>query len=123
MLRYKFNSHQWHNPDCDITEVQIDRHSFLTYGVYVSGPKAGQEFMEYYRGENYVAESKRRSYSRVWKEAMPETWLPLWFKARQVYREQWMGLDLKKGVEYLYYDTTDEAKNKHQSNETKTDVL
>jgi hypothetical protein len=62
-----FHSHKNHNPKCDIIEGIIDDDCFITYGIYVNGPKKGQEFCEYYRGENYRMPSKLRSYSRRWK--------------------------------------------------------
>lgn len=59
-----YNSHQVHNPYCDIVEGHIDGDSFLTYGEYVNNPNV--KFVEYYSGENYVVGSKRRSHSRSW---------------------------------------------------------
>lgn len=35
----KFNSRKNHNPSADIIEGHIDGDTFITYGIYVNGPK------------------------------------------------------------------------------------
>jgi hypothetical protein len=85
-LGTKFNSHKVHNPDCDILEGHIDEDTTLTYGVYVKGPKKGQEFCEYYSGENYCVRSKKRSYSRMWSPVnIPVKYFTLWQLLRSTY--------------------------------------
>ena len=69
-VKTEFLSHKNHNPSCDILCGYIDANSFITYGIYVkecNGIKKGSEFMEYYSGENYVPESKKKSTSRMFK--------------------------------------------------------
>lgn len=81
-----YHSHRNHNPDCDILEGYLDQDSLITYGVYIRGPKKGQEFCEYYRGENYRMLSKKRSYSRCWKPTnIPVKYKDLWQLLRSIY--------------------------------------
>ena len=81
-----FRSHKNHNPQCDILEGHIDEDTTLTYGVYVKGPKKGQEFCEYYSGENYCVRSKKRSYSRMWSPVnIPVKYFTLWQLLRSTY--------------------------------------
>ena len=81
-----FRSHKNHNPHCDILEGILDEDSLITYGVYVNGPEKGQEFCEYYRGENYRLGSKKRSYSRCWKPVnIPIKYFTRWQLLRSIY--------------------------------------
>lgn len=81
-----YHSHRNHNPDCDILEGYLDLDSLITYGVYIRGSKKGQEFCEYYRGENYRMHSKKRSYSRCWKPTnIPVKYFTLWQLLRSIY--------------------------------------
>lgn len=83
-----FHSHKNHNPDCDILVGHIDDDTSLTYGIYVKGEKTGQEFCEYYSGENYNVRSKKRSYSRCWSVAdIPVKYKRLWTLLRSSYQE------------------------------------
>ena len=86
----KFNSHTVHNPDCDIVEGHLDIDSFITYGIYVKGPKKGQEFMEYYAGENYNVGSKKRSHSRVYTpDTVPEKYFLAYQTLRSTYEREY----------------------------------
>jgi hypothetical protein len=81
-----YNSHRVHNPDCDIIEGHIDVDTTLTYGVYIKGPRKGQEFCEYYTGRNYCLQSQKRSYSRMWAvDKVPVKYAKLWKLLRSVY--------------------------------------
>jgi hypothetical protein len=85
-----FHSHTVHNPNCDILVGHIDQDTDMTYGRYLTGPNAGEEFMEYYRGPNYVHRStKNSSYSRRWKPInIPVKYFCLWQLLRSVYAQQ-----------------------------------
>ena len=81
-------SHKNHNLECDILEGIIDNDCLIAYGIYVNGPKKGQEFCEYYRGENYRMHSKLRSYSRCWKPSdIPAKYQERWQLLRSVYQQ------------------------------------
>lgn len=81
-----FNSHKNHNPDCDILVGFLDDDSYITYGIYIKGPKKDQEFCEYYRGENYRPRSTKRSYSRLWNPAsIPVKYFTRWQLLRSIY--------------------------------------
>jgi hypothetical protein len=83
-----FHSHENHNPDCDIIVGHIDADTDLTYGIYVKGPKKGEEFCEYYSGENYCPESRKRSYSKLWKPVnIPIKYYTRWQLLRSIYQE------------------------------------
>jgi len=83
----RFFSHKNHNPDCDIMVGQIDDDTSLSYGVYVKGPRTGQEFCEYYSGENYNILSRKRSCSRMWyADKMPIKYRKLWEVLRSNYQ-------------------------------------
>ena len=83
-----FHSHKNHNPACDILEGHIDDDSFITYGIYVNGPRKGQEFCEYYRGKNYNVRSKLKSYSRCWNPTnIPVKYYTMWQLLRSLYDE------------------------------------
>jgi len=69
MNQFKFLSHKSHNPYCDIVVNRISIDAEITWGIYISGPNAGQEFCEYYSGPNYIPNSSnKKSYSRCWKD-------------------------------------------------------
>lgn len=95
--KLKFNSHTWHNNECDILEGHLDSDSFITYGIYVkdsaSGKrKAGDEFMEYYKGSNYVVGSKERPHSRVFGvENIPAKYKAKWNELKAIYEEKYKG--------------------------------
>jgi len=86
-LGVTFHSHTNHNPDCDILVGHIDEDTNLTYGTYIKGPRKGQEFCEYYSGENYCIKSKKRSYSRMWTPVnIPVKYYTLWQVLRSNYQ-------------------------------------
>lgn len=84
-----FHSHNNHNPECDILVGHLDDDTDITYGRYLKGPHAGEEFMEYYSGENYVAKSKKKTnYSRCWKPInIPVKYFCLWQLLRSTYAQ------------------------------------
>lgn len=85
---FRFNSHECHNPACDILEGFIDKDSLLTYGIYVGGPHQGQEFCEYYHGSNYRAGSKAKSYSRHYvAPRIPTAYVSMWEELREMYNK------------------------------------
>lgn len=101
-VKIEFNSHENHNPSCDILCGYIDKDSFITYGVYVTdynGIKKGSEFMEYYSGENYVLDSTKKSNSRAFKiyegQEIPEKYREAWLKLKRMYYTT----DLKRALE------------------------
>lgn len=95
--KLKFNSNTWHNKECDILEGHLDSDSFITYGIYVkdsaSGKhKVGDEFMEYYKGENYVVGSKSRPHSRAFGvENIPAKYKAKWNELKAIYEEKYKG--------------------------------
>ncbi len=90
----KFNSHTNHNPNCDILEGKIDSDSFMTYGIYVLGDKKGQEFMEYYRGENYVVGSTKRSHSNYFAvNNIPSKYKDAWEELKKIYETRYANGD------------------------------
>lgn len=62
--KVKYRPHTEHNPNCDIVEGHISEDAFITYGEYTLDPS--RKFVEYYSGENYKPESRKKSYSRHW---------------------------------------------------------
>lgn len=81
------HSHKNHNPNCDILVGHLDDDTDLTYGIYVNGPETGQEFCEYYSGENYCPNSSKRSYSRMWIPSnIPVKYKQLWQLLRSNYQ-------------------------------------
>lgn len=81
--RIKFNSHKVHNPECDILELKISTDSFITYGVNL---KTGNEFLEYYAGQNYVVRSLAKSTSRKYDyPAIPKKYLQVWHGLKEHY--------------------------------------
>jgi hypothetical protein len=89
----KFNSHKDHNPECDILEGHLDRNSLITYGIYVNGPKKGEEFMEYYSGPNYKPESVgKNSRSKHYKaEDIPAKYKKTWEELKDIYENDYIG--------------------------------
>lgn len=74
-----FNSHKNHNPDTDIVVGRIDDDSEMTYHIGVKGKDKGIEGMEYYKGENYVVGSNKKSSSRNYpKDQIPEKYKKAW---------------------------------------------
>ena len=92
-LQVKFNSHKNHNPSCDILEGHLDKDSFITYGIYIkdSGTrKKGDEFMEYYKGSNYVVNSKEKSFSRVFgPDKIPSKYQKAWEELKEIYEKDY----------------------------------
>jgi hypothetical protein len=85
-----FHSHVNYNPDCDILELPMGE-SIITYGVYVSGPRKGDEFMEYYSGPNYTAYGGKKSYSRCYSvDRIPKAWRPVWEVLKIVYLGEYL---------------------------------
>lgn len=65
-------------------EAKIDNDTKITYGYYTDGALKGKEFMEYYRGENYVAGSNAKSLSRKYmSEEIPLKYRIAWGKLKQ----------------------------------------
>ena len=89
MTKHRLLSHKNHNPQCDIIESRIDKDSFITYGIYVNGPKTGDEFFEYYRGSNYNVGSKLPSYSlnKDGEDNVPKAHKNRWNAAREYYQD------------------------------------
>jgi hypothetical protein len=88
MTKHRLLSHKNHNPYCDIIESRIDIDSYITYGIYVNGPKIGDEFFEYYRGSNYNVGSKLSSYSlhKGGEDNVPKAHKNRWNAAREYYQ-------------------------------------
>lgn len=80
-----FNSHKNHNPHCDILEGKLDGDSFITYYIEL---KTGNEGMEYYKGENYVVGSNKKSFSRIFKseQEIPTKYRELWEVLKKTYQ-------------------------------------
>ena len=96
-MRYTFNPHTCHNPDCDIVEAHVSPEAFITYGIYVSGPRAGEEFMEFYQGPNYKPGSPARNWSRYYSvDQIPKTWKWSWLKAKEVYDTHFKPMNAQK---------------------------
>lgn len=88
-----FNSHEKHNPSCDIVSGHINPDAFITYGIYVKGPKTGTEFMEYYSGPNYKPDASGRSHSRMYTPAtVPQKYLPYWQALKAEYETKYKNL-------------------------------
>lgn len=93
---YTFHSHVNHNPDCDILIEQIDRNTIISYGVYVNGPKTGEEFMEYYSGPNYVddpsgSNQAEQNYSRCYSvDRIPKRWRLEWEALKVMYQAEYL---------------------------------
>ena len=80
------NPMESHNPDYDILCGRVDDETFITYCLQIKGPNPGEETMEIYRGENYNANSKLRSWSRRYvKDAIPSNWRASWLELRSKY--------------------------------------
>ncbi|MEK6879772.1 MAG: hypothetical protein AABY22_09205, partial [Nanoarchaeota archaeon] len=111
--KLKFNSHKNHNPECDILEGVIDSDSFITYGIYVNGENNGEEFMEYYSGENYVVGSKKRSSSKNFTvDKIPAKYKSAWSKLKEKYNsgEYKKGGSLKRSEQAIEQDMRIKAK-------------
>jgi len=89
MTKHSLLSHKNHNPQCDIIESRIDKDSHITYGIYVNGPKIGDEFFEYYRGSNYNVGSNLPSYSlhKGGEDNVPKAHKNRWNAARKYYQD------------------------------------
>jgi hypothetical protein len=92
-IDYKFNSHKVHNPACDIIEGHLDKDTYICYGIYVKdsgSKKAGQEFMEYYTGENYKLGSLKRSNARYYEpDTIPAKYLAAWNELKSKYENEY----------------------------------
>lgn len=89
-INTKFNSHRDHNPECDILEGHINGDTFITYGIYVNGPKIGEEFMEMYTGSNYKPDSQKKSNSRHYKGSdVPQKYLAKWQELKAIYENKY----------------------------------
>jgi hypothetical protein len=85
--RVKFNSHEVHNPKCDILELVISSDAFITYCIELD-TKA--ESMEYYAGSNYVAGSTAKSNSRHYQEGrIPKKYRNVWRGLREYYNNNY----------------------------------
>lgn len=91
--KVKFNSHKNHNPSCDILEGHLDKDRFITYGIYIKDSgnrKKGDEFMEFYKGENYVPGSKEKSFSRVFgSDKIPSVYKKSWEELKEIYEKEY----------------------------------
>lgn len=73
------------NPECFILQGQIDRDSAITYGIYIRGIYVGDEFMEFYKGPNYVEGAKSKNYSQHFKAAeIPNIWKKVWTDLKEI---------------------------------------
>lgn len=94
-IDFLFNSHLDHNPCCDILEGHLDKDTFITYGIYVKDDgsrKVGDEFMEYYTGENYMVGSSKKSNSRVYEPSkIPAKYKAAWEELRTTYQNEYKG--------------------------------
>jgi hypothetical protein len=91
--KLKFNSHKNHNPSADILEGHLDNDTFITYGIYVKdsgSKKKGDEFMEYYTGENYKVGSSKKSNSRVYgPDKIPAKYKAAWEELKAKYESEY----------------------------------
>lgn len=92
-IDFKFNSHKNHNPSADILQGHLDKDTFITYGIYVKdsgSKKVGDEFMEYYSGENYNVGSTKRSSSRVYSpDKIPAKYKAAWEELKAKYEKEY----------------------------------
>lgn len=93
--KVKYNSHLWHNPNCDILEGHLSPTSFITYGIDL---KSGNEFMEYYSGDNYSTNSKgKRSNSRHFSaDKIPSKYKAQWELLKRAYEEYYKNITTKE---------------------------
>ena len=83
------NPMESHNPDYDILCGRLDEDTFITYCLQLKGPYPGSETMEMYKGANYNASSRARSWSRHYsKEAIPRVWRRHWLELKRIYEAQ-----------------------------------
>ena len=77
------------NSECYILQGQIDDDLHITYGVYINGSRVGEEFMEYYRGENYNTKSMAVSSSRHYtSDKIPTKWRLEWETLRELAKKE-----------------------------------
>lgn len=93
-INFKFNSHKNHNPYCDILEGHLDKDTYITYGIYVKDSSAewkkGDEFMEYYTGENYKVGSNKKSSSRLYAiDKIPAKYKAAWEELKAKYEKEY----------------------------------
>jgi hypothetical protein len=92
-IDFKFNSHDNHNPSCDIVEGHLDKDTFITYGIYIadtSTNKKGDEFMEQYTGSNYKVGSDKRSHSRIYEPSkIPAKYKAAWEELKAKYENEY----------------------------------
>lgn len=84
------NAAENHNSDCDILQAQISPDEMITYIHTVNTVTAAivgaSRGMEYYRGENYVKGSNKRSYSRMYQRAaIPKKYRAAWDELKYLY--------------------------------------
>lgn len=85
--RLTFNSHKKHNPQFDILELSISPDAFITYSLELN---TGNEYLEYYAGENYVGSSTAKSTSRKYdKAAIPKKYNNVWNGLKEYYRKNY----------------------------------
>ena len=71
-----------HNPDYFIAELQIDNDIKITCAKSL---KSKECVMEYYKGENYVVDSKAKSYSKVYREPqIPEKYKSVFLTLKEI---------------------------------------
>jgi len=92
-ISFKFNSHKNHNPCCDILEGHLDKDTFITYGIYIKddgSKKKGDEFMEYYTGENYKVGSTKKSNSKAYTvDKIPSKYKAAWEELKSKYEAEY----------------------------------
>jgi hypothetical protein len=92
-INFEFNSHKNHNPCCDILQGHLDKDTFITYGIYVKDDgarKKGDEFMEYYTGENYNVGSSKKSSSRAYTvDKIPAKYKTAWEELKAKYEAEY----------------------------------
>jgi len=89
--RITFNSHENHNPYCDILCLPISKDAFITYCKTL---ETGAESMEYYAGANYVVGSTLKSNSRHYKlNEIPKKYLEVWRGLKQYHEVEIMKLN------------------------------
>lgn len=88
-IKLHFNSHGDHNDQCDILEGHLNTDSMICYGIYIKDgatAKKGDEFMEYYSGENYAVGSKKRSKSNHYTvDKIPAKYKAAWLNLKAQY--------------------------------------
>lgn len=112
-IKTKFNSHKWHNDECDILEGRLNDDTFITYGIYIKDGKygtmkQGDEFMEIYTGSNYNIGSSKKSHSRVYApNQIPAKYKSLWLELKSIYDEKYKGKEhIKESINKTNLETS-----------------